>query len=189
MLLSNSKAPAMVSTPPPDKVVGGPQDIASESDCVNSVHSGVDECKVINVESVPGSSVKKGLEKPPCGPSEPVSFSAGNYSELFNQFVSFMNHHRAFLCLRLRSGRRHYVFGSSVRPYVRMSVRLYVRTSVPFCLCRYLKNCEAVLHQTWYEGISWGTILCVDFEVTGSKVKGHRLFCVNLVQCLAYYET
>ena len=32
-----------------------------------------------------------------------------------------------------------------------------------------------------------GTILCVDFEVTGSKVKGHMLFCVNLVQCLAYY--
>ena len=34
-----------------------------------------------------------------------------------------------------------------------------------------------------------GTILCVDFKVTGSKVKGHMLFCVNLVQCLAYYET
>ena len=30
------------------------------------------------------------------------------------------------------------------------------RPSVPFCLCRYLKNREAVLHQTWYEGISWG---------------------------------
>ena len=63
-----------------------------------------------------------------------------------------------------------------------------VRTSVQFCLCRYLKNREAVLHETWYEDPG-GTILCVDFKVTGSKVKGHRLFCVNLVQCLAYYET
>ena len=34
-----------------------------------------------------------------------------------------------------------------------------------------------------------GTILFVDFKVTGSKVKGHMLFCVNLVQCLAYYGT
>ena len=34
-----------------------------------------------------------------------------------------------------------------------------------------------------------GTTLWVDFKVTGSKVKGHRLFRVNLVQLLAYYET
>ena len=39
-----------------------------------------------------------------------------------------------------------------VRPFVRP----YVGTSVPFCLCRYLKNRVVVLHQTWYEGISWG---------------------------------
>ena len=44
----------------------------------------------------------------------------------------------------------------SVRPSVRTYVRPSVRPSVPFCLCRYLKNREAVLHQTWYEGISWG---------------------------------
>ena len=36
----------------------------------------------------------------------------------------------------------------------RPSVRTYVRPSVPFCLCRYFKNRVAVLHQTWYEGIS-----------------------------------
>ena len=52
----------------------------------------VDECKVINVESVPGSSVKKGLEKPHCGPFEPVSIPTGDYSELFSQFVTFMEH-------------------------------------------------------------------------------------------------
>ena len=36
----------------------------------------------------------------------------------------------SFLCLRQRSGRRHYVFGSSVRPYVRPSVLPSVRPSV-----------------------------------------------------------
>ena len=36
----------------------------------------------------------------------------------------------------LRSSRRHYVFGLSVRPYVRTSVRPYV----PSSLSRYLKN-------------------------------------------------
>ena len=25
-----------------------------------------------------------------------------------------------------------------------------------FLFCRYLKNGEVVLHQTWYEGITWG---------------------------------
>ena len=43
-----------------------------------------------------------------------------------------------------------------VRPSVRTYVCPSVRPSVPFCLCWYLKNREAVLHQTWYEGISWG---------------------------------
>ena len=62
MSRSNSKALATVSTPPPDKVLGGPRNIASESDCVNSGRSSiVDECEVINVDSVPCSSVKKGL--------------------------------------------------------------------------------------------------------------------------------
>ena len=48
-----------------------------------------------------------------------------------------------------------------------------VRTSVPFCFCQYLKNREVVLHQTWYEGISCGIKLCLDFRVTGSKVTGY----------------
>ena len=66
---SNSKASATISTPTLGKVVGGPRDIANESDCVNSVRvSTIDECKVINVDTVPGSSVMKGLEKPSCGP-------------------------------------------------------------------------------------------------------------------------
>ena len=30
--------------------------------------SAIDECKVVNVDTVPGSSVVKGLEKPSCGP-------------------------------------------------------------------------------------------------------------------------
>ena len=63
---------------------------------------------------------------------------------------------RKFLCLRQRSGRRHYVFGSSV----------------PFCLCWYLKNREAVLHRNWYEGISWGDNTLCGFW--GHRVKGQR---------------
>ena len=50
-----------------------------ESDCVNSGRSSVvDERRVINVDSVPGSSLTKGLEKPSGGPSEPVSIPAGD---------------------------------------------------------------------------------------------------------------
>ena len=42
---SNSKAPATISIPPPDKVVGGSWDKSSESECVNIVCSGDnDEC-------------------------------------------------------------------------------------------------------------------------------------------------
>ena len=81
-----------------------------------------------------------------------------------------------FLCLRQRSGRRHYVFGSSVRP------------SRFFCvdISGTVRRFYIILGMRVYPG---GTTLWVDFKVTGSKVKGHRLFCVNLVQCLAYYET
>ena len=82
-----------------------------------------------------------------------------------------------FLYLRKRSGWSHYVFGSSVR------------TSFPFCFCQYLKNCEVVLHQTWYEGISGGIILCLDFRVTGSKVTAYFEKKNKLVQYFTYYET
>ena len=69
----------------------------------------------------------------------------------------------------LRSSRRHYVFGLSVRTYV----RLYVRTS---------RSCDHVIWRTdwsipaklWScmylaEPMNW-----LDFGVTRSKVKGHR---------------
>ena len=46
---------------------------------------------------------------------------------------------------------------------------MYVSGRPSCCVC--VKNRLVVLHETWYEGISWGTILCLDF-----KVKGHRLF-------------
>ena len=86
---SNSKAPATVSTPPSDQVVGGPRDIANESDCVKSVHASTnEECKVITINTVPGSSVMKGLEKPSCGPSEPVSTLAGD-RVVFLSFLEF----------------------------------------------------------------------------------------------------
>ena len=80
-----------------------------------------------------------------------------------------------FLCLFQWSGRRHYMYVSG-RPSCCVCVDIS-RTVWWF----YMK-----LGMRVYPG---GTILCVDFKVTGSKVKGHRLFCVNLVQCLAYYET
>ena len=80
---SNSKAPATVSIPTPDKVVGGPREIANESDCGKSiVASANEECTM--VDTVPGSSVKKDIEKPSCGPSEMVSHLAGDHAELFN---------------------------------------------------------------------------------------------------------
>ena len=92
---SNSKASA-TSPPPPDKVVGGLLDNSSESECVNSVCLGViDDCEVINVDSVPGSSIKKSLEKPCCGPSEQVSLPTGDYFELLSQFVTLMEHRGA----------------------------------------------------------------------------------------------
>ena len=87
MPCSNSKAQATISTLPPCKVVGGSRDYSSESECVNSMRLGViNECKVNNVDSVPGSFVKKSLEKPCCGPSEQVSLPTGDYSELFSLF-------------------------------------------------------------------------------------------------------
>ena len=47
-----------------------------------------EECKVIIVDTVPGSSVVKGLEKPSCGPSEPVSTLAGD-RVVFLSFLEF----------------------------------------------------------------------------------------------------
>ena len=44
----SSKAPATISTPPPDKVVGGPRVIADVSDCANNAIASVnDECTKI----------------------------------------------------------------------------------------------------------------------------------------------
>ena len=68
----------------------------------------------------------------------------------------------------------------SGRPSVRPSRFVYVDIS------RTVRRFYIKLGMRVYPG---GTILCVDFKVTVSKVKGHRLFCVNLVQLLAYYET
>ena len=37
------------------------------------------------------------------------------------------------------------------------------RSQVISLFCRYLKNCEVVLRQTWYEGISWGDNTLIGF--------------------------
>ena len=82
---SSSKAPATISTPPPDKVVGGPRVIADVSDCANNAIASVnDECT--EIVSVPVISVRKDIEKPSCGPSESVSPLTGDRAELFNEF-------------------------------------------------------------------------------------------------------
>ena len=53
---SISKAPATISTPPTDKIVGGSRVIANVSDCANNAFASVnDEC--IPIVSVPVSSV------------------------------------------------------------------------------------------------------------------------------------
>ena len=99
---SNSKAPATISTPPPDKVVGGPREIATVSDSAkNTVASVIDECVVS--DPVPVSSVRKELEKPSCGPSESVSPLTGDRAELFNDFLAFMEFRDASLDKRSAS--------------------------------------------------------------------------------------
>ena len=57
-----------------------------------------------------------------------------------------------------------------VCPYVHPSVRMYVPPSVHTYIHWYLKNCEVVLRQTWYEGISWGDNTFFGFQ--GNRVKG-----------------
>ena len=97
-----SKAPATISTPPPDKVVGGPREIATVSDSAkNTVASVIDECAVS--DPVPVSSVRKELEKPSCGPSESVSPLTGDRAELFNDFLAFMEFRDASLDKRSAS--------------------------------------------------------------------------------------
>ena len=87
---SNSKASATISTPPLVKVLGGPREIANISDCgLSVVANAYEECTMI--DTVPGSSVKKDIEKPSCSPSESVSPLAGDHAELFNEFLAFMN--------------------------------------------------------------------------------------------------
>ena len=70
-----------------------------------------------------------------------------------------------FLCFSQWSGQRHYVFRLSVHPSV-------VPPSVHMHIHWYLKNCEVVLHQTWYEGISWGDDTFFGFQ--GHGVLGQR---------------
>ena len=73
----------------------------------------------------------------------------------------------------LRSSRRHYVFGLSVRTSVRTYVRLYVRTS---------RSRDRVIWRTdwWIPAKLWSCMYLaepmnwLDFGVTRSKVKGHR---------------
>ena len=73
----------------------------------------------------------------------------------------------------LRSSRRHYVFGLSVRPSVCTYVRLYVRTS---------RSRDRVIWRTdwWIPAKLWSCMYLaepmnwLDFGVTRSKVKGHR---------------
>ena len=63
--------------------MGGPREIANISDCgLRVVANAYEECTMI--DTVPGSSVKKDIEKPSCGPSEMVSHLAGDHAELFN---------------------------------------------------------------------------------------------------------
>ena len=56
----------------------------------------------------------------------------------------------------------------SGRPSVRPSRFVFVYIS------RTVRRFDIKLGMRVYHG---GLILCVDFRVTGSKVKGHRLFC------------
>ena len=99
---SSSKAPATISTPPPDKVVGGSRDIAAVSDCGKNVIASVnDECTMIDL--VPVSSGKKDIEKPSCGPSESVSPLTSDRAELFDEFLAFMNFRDANLDKRSAS--------------------------------------------------------------------------------------
>ena len=70
----------------------------------------------------------------------------------------------------------------SVRPSVRPSRFVFVDIS------RTVRWFYIKLGMRVYPG---GIILCLDFRVTGSKVKGHSLFCEKkvLVQYFTYYET
>ena len=56
--------------------MGGPREFADVNDCGKSVFASAnEECTV--VDTVPGFSVKKDIEKPSCCPSESVSPLAG----------------------------------------------------------------------------------------------------------------
>ena len=72
-----------------------------------------------------------------------------------------------------------YASANEVAGCIMFSGRMSVRPSVPFCVCRSLKNREVVLHQTWYEGISWEDNTLVRFWV--HEVKGHRGHFVKFV--------
>ena len=72
----------------------------------------------------------------------------------------------------LRSSRRHYVFGLSVRPSVRPYVRTSVRPYVPFLWSRYLKNRLMDSCQTLVMYVSCRADELIRFW--GHEVKGQR---------------
>ena len=74
----------------------------------------------------------------------------------------------------------------SVRPSVRLSVRPSVRPSrfVFVDISRTARWFYIKLGTRVYPG---GIILCFDFKVTGSKVKGHSLFCEKKVLLQYFY--
>ena len=77
--------------------MGGPREIANESGCGKSVASANEECTMI--DTVPGSSVKKDIEKPFCGSSESVSPLAGERAVLFFEILSNKKVHEIFAAL------------------------------------------------------------------------------------------
>ena len=108
---------------------------------------------------------------PPCSPKN-LTFAAQSVRGLLAMLVRglcnatydmYTGYGLTIFMPPLRSSRRHYVFGLSVRPYVRTSRdRVIWRTDwwIPAKLwsCMYLA-----------ESMNW-----LDFGVTRSKVKGHR---------------
>ena len=104
-------------------------------------------------------------------------FFAFSESDVFwlnrNRMGISVNGRNMFFMPPLRSSRRHYVFGLSVRPSVCLSVCTYVRTS---------RSRDRVIWRTdwWIPAKLWSCMYLaepmnwLDFGVTRSKVKGHR---------------
>ena len=94
------------------------------------------------------------------------------------------------LCFRVvRPSRFVYVDISRTvrRFYIKRGMRVY-----PGGPILWVAQCLAY-YETWMCNLVWGYIpggryFGWIFKVTGSKVKGHRLFCVNLPQCTMRHE-